>query len=153
MQTSCHRPPRPAWNRQACPPQPNEAHDINFHRFLAAALGACPSNGRNCDGSEMSRMRDGGSSRLSIMSLRDPTTKQAEHFRPTPRGGVLFGPPLRRGSSEYHLRQVGHRRRFLMGAKNHPGAPGSQLGDYSDRLLASLRARPQWSSQFIGFSG
>ena len=35
-------------------------------------LGACPSNGRDCDGSEMSRMRDGGSSRLLIMSLRDP---------------------------------------------------------------------------------
>ena len=28
------------------------------------ALGACPSNGRDCDGSEMSRMRDGGASRL-----------------------------------------------------------------------------------------
>ena len=35
-------------------------------------LGACPSNGRDCDGSEMSRMRGGGSSRLLIMSLRDP---------------------------------------------------------------------------------
>ena len=69
------------------------------------------------------------------MSLRDPTTKQAGHFRPTPRGGVLFGLPLRRGSSGYHLCQVRHRRRFLMEAKNHPGAPGSQPGDYSDRLL------------------
>ena len=98
-------------------------------------LGACPSNGRDCDGSEMSRMRGGGSSRLLMMSLRDPTTKQAGHFSPTPRGDVLFGPPLRRGSSEYHPCQVRHRRRFLMVAKNRPGAPGSQPGDYSDRLL------------------
>ncbi len=94
------------------------------HHFL----GACPSNGRDCDGSEMSRMRGGGSSRLLIMSLRDPTTKQAGHFRPTPQGGVLFGPRLRRGSSEYHPCQVRHRRRYLMGAKNHAVATRRLLG-------------------------
>ncbi len=97
------------------------------HKY-PAALGACPSNGRDCDGSEMSRMRGGGSSRLWIMSLRDPTTKQTGHFRPTPRGGVLFGPPLRRGSSEYHPCQVRHRRRCLTGAKNHAVATRRLLG-------------------------
>ena len=76
----------------------------------------------------MSRMRGGGSSRLLIMSLRDPTTKQPGHFRPTPRGGVLFGPPLRRGSSEYHRVEVRHRRRYLMGAKNHAVATRRLLG-------------------------
>ena len=95
------------------------------HYFLP---GACPSNGRDCDGSEMSRMRGGGSSRLLIMSLRDPTTKQTGHFRPTPQGGVLFGPPLRRGSSEYHRVEVRHRRRYLMGAKNHAVATRRLLG-------------------------
>ena len=94
----------------------------------SVGLGACPSNGRDCDGSEMSRMRGGGSSRLWIMSLRDPTTKQAGHFRPTPRGGVLFGPPLRRGSSAYHPCQVRHRRHYLMGAKNHAVATRRLLG-------------------------
>ena len=96
--------------------------------FALPSLGACPSNGRDCDGTEMSRMRGGGSSRLSIMSLRDPTTKQTGHFRPTPRGGVLFGPPQRRGSSEYHLCQVRHRRRFLTVAKNHAVATRRLLG-------------------------
>ena len=100
------------------------ARQISCH----ARPGACPSNGRDCDGSEMSRMRDGGSSRLLIMSLRDPTTKQAGHFRPTPQGGELFGPPLRRGSSEYHLVEVRHRRRYLTGAKNHAVATRRLLG-------------------------
>ena len=58
----------------------------------AAVLGACPSNGRDCDGSEMSRMRGGGSSRLLIMSLRDPTTKQTGHFRPTRRAACFLAP-------------------------------------------------------------
>ncbi len=65
-------------------------------------------------------------------------------FQAHPRGGVIFGSPLRRGSSEYHPCQVRHRRRFLMEAKNHPGAPGSQPGDYSDRLL---RACPRKKKQ------
>ena len=56
------------------------------------SLGACPSNGRDCDGSEMSRMRGGGSSRLLIMSLRDPTTKQTGHFRPTRRAACFLAP-------------------------------------------------------------
>ena len=60
--------------------------------------GACPSNGRDCDGSEMSRMRDGGSSRLLMMSLRDPTTKQAGHFRPTRRAACFLASP--RGAAE-----------------------------------------------------
>ena len=86
------------------------------------------------------------------MSLRDPTTKQTGHFRPTPRGGVLFGPPPRRGSSEYHLCQVRHRRRFLTGAKNHAVATRRLLGqapgqfcfaeaiENSRRLFAAARA-------------
>ncbi len=95
---------------------------------LRIVPGACPSNGRDWDGSEMCRMRGGGSGRLRITSQRDPTTKQAGHFRPTPRGGVPFGPPLRRGSSMYPLHQVRHRRRCLMGAKNHAVATRPLLG-------------------------
>ena len=83
----------------------------------------------------MSRMRDGGSSRLLIMSRRDPTTKQTGHFRLTPQGGVLFGPPLRRGSSEYHPCQVRHRRRFLMVAKNHAVATRRVLGQAPSGML------------------
>ena len=49
-------------------------------------------------------------------------------FQTHPQGDVLFGTPLRRGSSEYHLRQVRHRRRFLMAAKNHAVATRRLLG-------------------------
>ena len=60
---------------------------------------------------------------LAKMSHRNATTKQAGHFRPTSRrGGVLFGPPLRRGSSEYHLRH------FLMEAKNQAVGTRRLLG-------------------------
>ena len=70
-------------------PNPLSMPEDGFFRGMVdATAGACPSNGRDCDGSEMSRMRGGGSSRLLIMSLRDPTTKQAGHFRPT-RGAAL----------------------------------------------------------------
>ena len=41
---------------------------------------------------------------------------------------MLFGPTLRRGSSEYHPCQVRHRRRYLMGAKNHAVATRPLLG-------------------------
>ena len=49
-------------------------------------------------------------------------------FQAHPQGDVLFGTPLRRGSSEYHLRQVRHRRRFLRAAKNHAVATRRLLG-------------------------
>ena len=49
-------------------------------------------------------------------------------FQAHPQGGVLFGSPLRRGSSAYHLCQVRHRRRFLMEAKNHAVATRRLLG-------------------------
>ncbi len=111
--------------------------------------GACPSNGRDCDGSEMSRMRGGGSSRLLIMSLRDPTTKQTGHFRPTPQGGVLFGPPLRRGSSEYHRVEVRHRRRYLMGAKNHAVATRRLLGQAPRQM--ELKSDEALKRIFSGF--
>ena len=60
--------------------------------YAPKVLGACPSNGRDCDGSEMSRRRGGGSSRLLIMSLRDPTTKQTGQFRPTRRAACFLAP-------------------------------------------------------------
>ena len=41
---------------------------------------------------------------------------------------MLFGPPLRRGFSEYHLRQVRHRHRYLRSAKNHAVATLRLLG-------------------------
>ncbi len=72
------------------------------------------------------------------MNHRDPTIKQAGHFRPTPRGGVPFGPPLRRGSSVYPLCQVRHRRRCLMGAKNHAVATRRLLGQAPKGLHASI---------------
>ncbi len=56
---------------------------------------------------------------------------------------MLFGPPLRHGSSEYHLRQARWRHRFLRSAKNSRRAPGSQPGDYLNRLLASNNAEFQ----------
>ena len=49
-------------------------------------------------------------------------------FQAHPQGGMLFGSPLRRGSSEYHPCQVRHRRRFLMKAKNHAVATRRLLG-------------------------
>ena len=49
-------------------------------------------------------------------------------FQAHPQGGVLFGTPLRRGSSEYHPWQVRHRRRFLTAAKNHAVATRPLLG-------------------------
>ena len=49
-------------------------------------------------------------------------------FQAHPQGGMLFGSPLRRGSSEYHPCQVSHRRRFLMKAKNHAVATRRLLG-------------------------
>ena len=49
-------------------------------------------------------------------------------FQAHPRGDVLFGTPLRRGSSEYHPFQVRHRRRFLRAAKNHAVATRRLLG-------------------------
>ena len=108
-------------------------------------LGACPSNGRDRDGSEMSRMRDGGSSRLLIMSLRDPTTKQTGHFRPTRRAACFLAPLCGRGSSEYHPRQVRHRRRFLMTAKNHAVATRRLLGQAprSQEMAQPCRMIPQ----------
>ena len=51
---------------------------------------------------------------------------------------MLFGPPLRRGSSEDHLRQVRWCHRFLWNAKNSRRAPGSQPGDYLDKLLGLM---------------
>ncbi len=51
---------------------------------------------------------------------------------------MLFGPPLRRGSSEYHQRQVRWRHRYWRSAKNSRRAPGSQPGYYSDRLLDNI---------------
>ena len=98
-----------------------------MHRFLlypllitrVIVIGDCPSNGRDCDGTEMSRMRGGGSSRLWNRSPRDPTIKPTGHFRPTLRDRVPFDPSLRRGSSEYHVVEVRHCRHCLMEAKNH----------------------------------
>jgi|GEM_PF-1575280 len=49
-------------------------------------------------------------------------------FQAHPRGDVLFGTPLRRGSSAYHPCQVRHRRRFLRAAKNHAVATRRLLG-------------------------
>ena len=58
----------------------------------------------------------------------DPERWVCEIRQQSRRGGVLFGPPPRRGSLGYHLRQVRHRRHFLMEAKNHAVATRRLLG-------------------------
>ncbi len=60
-------------------------------------------------------------------------------FQSHPQGGMLFGSPLRRGSSEYHPCQVRHRRRFLMKAKNHAVATRRLLGQAPSRCAAAKR--------------
>ena len=125
-----------------------------MHRFLlypllitrVMVIGDCPSNGRDCDGTEMSRMRGGGSSRLWNRSPRDPTIKPTGHFRPTLRDRVPFDPSLRRGSSEYHVVEVRHCRHCLMEAKNHAVATRPLLAlvlchAYKLGLIGRKRAR------------
>ncbi len=76
----------------------------------------------------------------------------AQHFKPTPRGGVLFVPPLRRGSSVYPLCQVRHRRRCLMGAKNHAVATRRLLGQAPKRRAGGKRLRC-WACTHAGGIG
>ena len=79
-------------------------------------------------------------------------------FQAHPQGGVLFGTPLRRGSSEYHPCQVRHRRRFLRAAKNHAvatrrllGQAPSLIGDPISYYQTSIRKRLRKNRHYVIF--